>query len=250
MEKSERTCPKCNGTGWVIKVCGDREVAEPCDCSRSGWSAKRLKAVRIPERYMVCSFESFKPRNESQRKALYLARTFVEEYPAVPGGLLFQGPAGVGKTHLAVAVLRGLVESCRVSGLFADTRDLITRAQARIGDREGPEKLIREAVSVDVLLLDDLGSHRVSDWTEDLVSQIINQRYNRNRLTLFTTNYGGSKERESFSFGREEIKRGGEEESLEERIGYRLRSRLFDMTRLVEMDGADYRREVLARLHK
>lgn len=250
MEKSERTCPKCHGTGWIIQVFGDREGAEPCDCSRSDWLAQKLKAARIPELYKGCSTESFKPRNESQRKACYVARTFVENYPAGSGGLLFQGPAGVGKTHLATAVLRGLVETRRVSGLFADTRDLITRAQARIGDREGPEKVIREAVSVEVLLLDDLGSHRISDWTEDLISQIINQRYNRKKVTLFTTNYGGVKERGGFAFDREEIKRGGEEESLEERIGYRLRSRLFDMARLVEVDGTDYRRDVLARLKK
>ena len=81
MEKSERTCPKCHGTGWIIQVFGDREGAEPCDCSRSDWLAQKLKAARIPELYKACSIESLLARSRSKftlsnAAHIVLAKTF------------------------------------------------------------------------------------------------------------------------------------------------------------------------------
>jgi DNA replication protein DnaC len=76
----------------------------------------------------------------------------------------------------------------------------------------------------DVLVLDELGATVPTDWVRDTMYQIINKRYNDNKLTIFTTNYLDKNK------------------ELEERITYRLRSRLFEMCANVVIDGEDYRR--------
>jgi len=165
----------------------------------------------------------------SQDYALDFARTLVRDYPAVDRGLLFMGPAGVGKTHLAVSIVRGLVEK-GFACIFWEFGELLKKIQDSYSpiSKTSELKVLAPIYEADVLVLDELGATVPTDWVRDTMYQIINKRYNDNKLTVFTTNY--------------EDKPGpNNQATLEERISARLRSRLREMCIEAPMNGEDYR---------
>ena len=225
------TCPTCEGFGVLETPDGKRLV--PCSCREGAASEARRRAAGIPERYRGCSLAGYGTSNESQRAAKSLSRRFVEEYPAVNAGLLFVGPSGVGKTHLAAAILAELVDTRGAKGLFVDFSDLMDRIQATFGrSAEGSaEDILAPIRDVELLVLDELGARRPTDFTRDVLYGVLNTRYSRKRITLVTTNFGDVPE-----------KPGGE--TLEVRVTTTVRSRLAEMCQLVTISGPDFRREV------
>lgn len=216
-------CEDCFGTGTKLDPV---KGAVPCPCRKSERFRKLLAAARIPARYEKCTFANFiSAPGTSQDNALLHAHKFANEYPAVERGLLFMGPAGVGKTHLAVSIIRVLIEKS-FGGLFYEFGSLLKEIQDSYNpiSKSSELKVLAPVFQADVLVLDELGATVPTDWVRDTMYQIINKRYNDNKLTIFTTNY---------------LDRNKE---LEERITYRLRSRLFEMCTNVVIDGEDYRR--------
>jgi len=221
-------CEECFGTGTKLDPV---RGAILCPCRRPDRFKKVLAAARIPRRYTACSFESFKSASgSSQDRALLRAQSLVNEYPAVDRGLLFMGPAGVGKTHLAVAIIRGLVEK-GFAGVFSEFGALLKEIQDSYNpiSKSSELKVLAPIYQTEVLVLDELGATIPTDWVRDTMYQIINKRYNDKKLTIFTTNYSDERRLEK-------------EQVLEDRIGSRLRSRLYEMCTKVVMDGGDYRR--------
>ena len=223
-------CPLCDDTGWKpIDDHGVRRVVR-CDCWRERIVHDRLGDANIPKRYLHCTFENFTAYNESLEQAVAKARHVADSFPA-SRGLLFEGQPGVGKTHLAVAVLKQVIETAGVRGLFYDTRDLlrIIRSTYDPSIRTTELEILRPVMTADLLVLDDLGAEKTSEWVEETMNLIVNTRYNERRLTVFTSNY------QDFP---EEL---AEPNSLIFRIGHRMRSRLHEMCEFLQMDGADYR---------
>src|SRR5206468_2198623 len=106
---------------------------------------------------------------------LLQVRAFVREFPVEDRpGLLLAGATGTGKTHLAVAALKSLIEKGH-QGVFYDYQNLLDRIRASFDHAAGASdrEAYRAAMDAPVLLLDDLGSHRVTDWVEDTVTSII-----------------------------------------------------------------------------
>lgn len=229
LPKTENTvvCEECFGTGTKLDPV---KGAIPCPCRRPDRFKKVLAAARIPPRYSKCSFNTFKSApGTSQDNALLLAQKLVSDFP-VERGLLFMGPAGVGKTHLAVAIIRGLIEK-GFAGIFCEFGSLLKEIQDSYNpiSKSSELKVLAPVYQTDVLVLDELGATIPTDWVRDTMYQIINKRYNDQKLTIFTTNYSDA--------------RGSDKEQvLEDRIGTRLRSRLYEMCKKVVMDGGDYRR--------
>jgi len=233
-------CPKCQGTGWVLEDSGGSQVARRCGCFGVRWKQSLLDQANIPRRYQTCTLDNFEVHNDSHRHALKICRQFVKNYPAQDVGLLFIGPCGVGKTHLAVAVVQELIKAKDAVCVFYDFRDLIREIQSTFT----PDSTLSESdvlapvFQSEVLVLDELGAKRTTAWVEETVFYIINHRYNHKKMTLFTTNYPDIDEeedkRDSF------YKKGGD--SLIDRIGVRLRSRIYEMCKVVEMSGDDYRK--------
>src|ERR1051325_11635673 len=132
----KKDCPECDGTGWKPLEADGRQYVERCQCRQARVTRQLLEQARIPRRYEHCAFENFDIRkhretgqpNRTLEAARLYAKRFVEEYPP-DYGLLFVGPTGVGKTHLAVAVLRELVTCKSVECLFYDFRDLLKTIQ-------------------------------------------------------------------------------------------------------------------------
>ena len=227
-------CPQCDGTGWV-RVDGEPNAAvRRCECFAEADVQRRLDAAHIPARYQgskLSNFDILPHMHGSLDEAKLIASKFVDLYPHVESGLMFEGPAGVGKTHLGVAILRELLTRHEISGLFVDYRDLLRSIQASYNPVSETSELeiLRPVLRADVLLLDELGTRRPTAWVRDTVTHILNDRYQRERLTLVTTNFPDDAD-------------GADDLTLEQRVGPYARSRLYEMCRNVPMRGEDFRR--------
>jgi DNA replication protein DnaC len=223
-------CEICDDTHWKpIDENGVRRVVR-CDCWRDTVGQQRLADANIPRRYQHCTIANFTAYNESLERAAAQARRVAEAFPAVGTGLFLEGQPGVGKTHLAVAVLKQVIQTAGARGLFYDTRDLlrIIRSTYDPSIRTTELEILRPVMSADLLVLDDLGAEKTSEWVEETMNLIVNTRYNERRPTVFTTNY-------------EELPDDNDPEGLKSRIGFRIHSRLYEMCDFLEFDGADYR---------
>ena len=236
----EKTCPICQGTGWVTEKTTKGQVARRCQCFKEKQTQLLLQQARIPRRYENCTLDNYEVHHPSQDDALKISKKFVKNFPAQDIGLLYIGPCGVGKTHLAVAVIRELILKKGAYCVFYDFRELIRDIQnSYTPDSEVSEtEILAPVFNCDVLVLDELGAKRPTAWVEETIFYIINSRYNQKRVTLFTSNYLDLEEepdrREAY------YKKG--DESLVDRIGVRLRSRLYEMCKVVNIAGEDYRK--------
>lgn len=229
--ESSSPCSRCGGTGFLIVREGGIERARRCDCRGEGRRGQALERAGIPLRYQRCEFGNFDELSPLHARAKGICSRFCEEYPLVEYGLLLQGPCGTGKTHLAVATLRRVIEEKGAQGRFYEFNDLLRRIQDSYDRRSNTSELrvLAPVLETSVVVLDDLGAVRMTPWVQDTLGLIINERYNRALLTIITTNRMDRSERP-------------EDETLEDRIGVRLRSRVAEMCRTVELRGEDYRR--------
>ena len=244
-------CEFCNGTGTRIEA---GKGAAICECRRKNRGDRSLDAARIPLRFRECNFHNYYPKNDSQFFAHSFASKLVEEFPAVESGLLFMGSVGVGKTHLAIAVLKELITRKGVSSLFYESGSLLKAIQDSYNpvSQTSEMRVLAPVFNAEVLVLDELGATVPTNWVRDTLYQIINTRYNNKKLTIFTTNYldevrlvpedsAAGPPRRNRSFSTERIQ---ELTTLEDRIGTPLRSRLFEMCKKVMIEGEDYRKRL------
>lgn len=221
--------------------------------------------ARIPERYRHCDFENFETDNEHENvsreqldkwnrslaQAKVIVQRFADEYmPPTPEtgfeqGLLLMGPCGVGKTHLAVAALKQIVSRGH-SGVFYDYRELLKEIQDSYNaESQSTEMGVLEPVlKAQVLVLDDVGSSKPSAWALETVGHILNTRYNERRVTLLTTNFLDADASANPQAQQSGVRRPAIEDTLSERVGTRIRSRLYEMCRTVEIYAPDYRKEI------
>jgi DNA replication protein DnaC len=250
---AQKDCPQCDGTGWKpIEVNGIRRVT-PCDCQNLERSTLLVKQAHIPPRYEHCELANFDVRrnhatgqeNPSVTMAKICAQRFVDEYPT-DFGLLFVGPTGVGKTHLAVAVIRELMLRKGVECLFYDFHELLKtiRDSYNPGTQSTELSVMQPVLDSEVLLLDELAASNPSGWVKETLQHIINSRYNYKKVTLITT---------TLPFGETSGRREGKMPSGEtfpdveytlNQLGVTLRSRLYEMCKLVEMNSDDYRKAI------
>jgi len=244
------TCKICDGLGLVRVVNAQGQwVSRACECQEMEREERRLAAAHIPERYRHCSLDNYSTNfhgvNPSLVKAKMTARKFAEAYPVDTkgNGLLFVGPAGLGKTHLAVGVLSRLVQERGVRGLFCDYRELLKSIQnsynAQVQTTE--LELLQPVFDAEVLVLDDLGAQKPNEWVSDTVALVLNTRYNDNQTTIITTNWP---DLPAGSGNLTDAERAAREQTLGDRIGDRMRSRLAEMCVRVVMIGDDFRQTV------
>jgi DNA replication protein DnaC len=263
-------CPECGGRGWVVVADGGAGTARACVCRERDAIPRLLTAAGIPARYQNCKISTFQtsggaPRERAQlMNARAAAERYVEEFVQDGGafrqsGLLFVGPPGTGKTHLAAGVLRALVERFRVHGLFVEFTSLIHQIQSTF-DPNSPEskrQVLDPLADAELLVLDELGAQQPTPWVRDVLYLIINTRYTRRLPTLFTTNYrldppvptaakAGAKRPATLDRGRDPEGAPAFDEAvlLSSRLPAMLVSRLHEMAQPVVLDAVeDFRRE-------
>jgi len=234
----EEECQKCGGTGWETKIKEEREIAVRCDCTLKKNISRKAEHANLPLRFYGGTLAwSYKPNEKcpSQFRALKKAQKFVRDYPSVQQGYLFQGSIGLGKTALLCIIGYELITTKNTDVYYIDWNDLVR--EMRSGEDHSQRdfgvinQLVTRLCDTEVLLFDELGASTVSPWVQDNIYYIINRRYNNKKVTLCATNY-------------QDLPADGKE-TLSQRVGERVRSRLFEMTEYIEIKGPDFRRTTL-----
>ena len=233
-------CLLCGDTGWKsVQVGTDKRVTR-CECASSSRTQYLIEKAHFPPRYKDCGLANYETEGAQRgvAAAKIAAEQFVVNYPLDKTGLLLIGPSGAGKTHLAAAILKQLIITKGIACLFCDYRELLKEIQNSYNPSVQVTELdlLRPVFQAEVLVLDDLGAVKPTEWVWDMVSVILNTRYNENLTTIITSNF-----MDGPAAGVSGPRAAAREETLGDRIGERMRSRLFEMCRVVNVNAPDYR---------
>ncbi len=217
----------------------------------TGDGQKRLEACwqyfNPPRRLNKSTLDSYAPKTKQQQAALDACRTYSTDDIRAGTGLFLFGPYGAGKTHLAIATVRNLMENdpdqfgVRQSdasiydpagedyrGLYCSFFSVVDLLDAmRPGSEAKREKgdwLFHRAKMDDLVVLDDIGAEKATDWVAERLYAIVDIRYRMERATILTSNCS--------------------EQQLHDQLGGRIVSRIFEMTKQVPVLGPDYRRKM------
>ncbi|MGW1836707.1 ATP-binding protein [Streptomyces sp. NPDC002067] len=202
------------------------EAADTPEPPHEPVTALELADARVPARYRKALGNH--PQVTAWAEAIAAAgRPGPGSAPGIAEGpsLLIAGPTGTGKTHQAYGAIRTLLAAgVRLRWEAVTAADLYARLRPRSG--HDAERDLQSLARCPLLLLDDLGAARTSEWTEELTYRLINHRYEHLRPTLITTNLPT--------------------DALRTTLGDRIASRLAEMTERVILTGPDRRRRTQA----
>ena len=242
---SLKDCPDCGGTGLMrtkTKQNG-REYEQVAPCARAGLQrrAASFNAARLPAVHAHATFDSYKPSNAEQGRALQTAKEFAFRWPQLRGYVL-SGPVGTGKTHLMCATLKHLAMELGVRVSYVEISLLYSQIRRGFQDGKSGGEIIGPLSQVDVLAIDELGKGRGSQFELETLDELIARRYNAGKVTLFATNYSLKSNEERAQrgyFGTETALEAGKDSKLLcDRVNDRIYSRLCEMCDFVEFNPA------------
>ncbi len=216
-------CKSCGGAGYILHDDG----AAPCQCLIDRRNQVRYKLAKIPRKFTNKNLSGFTAKNQRQKEILAGAKGFLKTFRGnnhdSPGkGLLMTGREGTGKTHLAVAILKEAITK-GYSGMYWNVPELFLELRRRmeVGAEESEADLFDAARRVDLLVLDDLGAERTSEYVIDRLYVLINRRYEDDAATIITTNRTLPE--------------------LKQQLSPRIASRIAEMCVTMEFPEGDYR---------
>jgi DNA replication protein DnaC len=250
----EEVCTKCDGAGgYLFEMDNGYEAWKSCECTTFEKKMEMCLSARIPARFAAKTLDAFAPGDQTQQRSrehLYQLLINPQDHaPFQPGdkGVLLMGPTGVGKTHLMVGFLRHLILERGISSRFVDFGVLLSELRDCYNRGLSEMDILTPLINIDVLLLDDLGKGRNSKWELGIIDTLLSARYNAGRTTLITTNYTDNPETTLRERSRGRGGSEGEElltrDTLYERVGDRIYSRLQEMCTFFYVRGSDYRRQ-------
>lgn len=207
--------------------CEDIELAKEAVKNHERLKVKKMRDVfdrhsLINKQLQKATFENYEPSNESQTKAKRIAARYVEVFDLKePRNLLFSGGYGIGKSHLSKAITDGVIEEGH-SAVFISVPKLLTKLRTTYNkDSEFSEGDLIEALNgTRLLVLDDLGAEKSSEWAFEKLFEIIDSRQGMH--TIYTSNFSP--------------------EDLIDKLGERNFSRVVNRdTTIVEIKGDNHR---------
>ena len=241
-------CPECEGRGHVFieDETGISSLRE-CVCARLVHRLKKVGEAGIPGKFAAAHFGTYHGIHDSQKFAKRQAEDFVKEFGTSQQGLLFMGRPGLGKTHLAVSVIKSLILEKGAECKFVDFFQLLSDIRNGYSQDLSEQAIINPYVAAPVLVIDELAKGRNTEWELTMLDQIISSRYNAaDKFTLFTTNYSDQAPPSKSGDTHKEFSSGSvlAEETLQDKVGERIYSRLVEMCRFIKLEGMDYRLEM------
>ncbi len=215
-----------------VRRVADEELRRACATEAAEAEEKQRRASinrwigGLPEMFREASFSGLQV-HEKNRHAVEAARVYAETVPEPREGLIFLGEPGRGKTHLAAAVAVTRIRRGK-SVVFGTVPALLGTVKATYGDSAttSEQQVVGLMTSCSLLVLDDLGKERPSEWVEEKLYEIIDTRYVRRLPIVITTNVGLEQIERRYAWNGEAIV-----------------SRLYQMCSGVKVDGQDWRRQ-------
>ncbi len=232
-------CAFCEGTGRrTLEMRGVQRVGR-CRCQKIPDRVILYNRAQIPARYAESTMATFRTDLPDARAGWTMCRNWLDRYR--PGeenaGLILSGEPGRGKTHLLSAVLRELIFQHGVSCRFVEFTHLISSIKEGFDRKESEATTLTPLVRVPVLAVDELGKGRRTEFEVAVLDEIITRRYNARGTLLATTNYPLTRRAQPAAAT---LALPGLE-SLSERLGDRIFSRLKESNTMITVGGEDYR---------
>lgn len=240
-------CPFCGGVGRrEVAINGVMRVAK-CRCQKVVDRIALFNAANIPSRHADSTIEGFRTDADGvagTRPVRDFTRYWLDRY-RVGGenkGMVLFGAPGRGKTHLLCGVVRELIFRYGVRARFVEFTHLLSRIREGIDRNDGDATTLTPLVEVPVLAIDELGKGRKTDWEQTIIDEIITRRYNAGGVLLATTNFPikpvDRRPRDPSSSLT--LAMPGQE-TLAERLGERVFSRMMETVEFFPATGEDYR---------
>jgi len=220
-------CPDCGDTGFIGNARCHCFVQEAVDLL---YNRSNIRGRLEKENFDVLSMDFYRKESEDGKLSEYdymserirECRDFVRNFDEKGGNLLFYGSTGVGKTFLSNCIAKALLDSCHSVVYFTaiELIDLFTKNMNGFQEEE-QEQADQFVLDSDLLIIDDLGTERMTSFASGRMFYTINERLVRGKSTIISTNLNPN--------------------SLTELYTERIASRLLGNYRLIQIVGNDIR---------
>lgn len=192
-------CPVCGGIGYILKNEGGYEIAVPCQCLPKRILRDRIRFLNLPLSLVDMQLKDFSLNVYSQKSkqvamaACQAIKYYLDNFDQMRTGgkglYLYSAKKGSGKTRMAASIANDLIHNHDISVKFMTSPAILDEIKNSWGSKEYTERQVLDMLfTVPVLIIDDFGAEKATDWANDRFYQIINERYVNNRITIFTSN--------------------------------------------------------------